>query len=127
MIQRNNNYYTQGHSRLGSKHISVQPPTFLLRHHLVLWSIAHSLAVLVLLTSALAELLLTESSLLILLDDGTASAAAGKGEIGQACALEVVLLADIGTLHEHGNPVETEAAGGGEQETLLLGLGMPSG
>lgn len=54
------------------------------------------------------------SSLLLLLDKIAATAAAGGGNVDQAAALEVVLLADVGTLKGHGNPVKSEAAGSPE-------------
>ena len=48
---------------------------------------------------AVAEQLLTMLSLLVLLDQTAAAAAARKQQVGDAVALEVVLLAHILTLH----------------------------
>lgn len=58
---------------------------------------------------------------LLLLDEVTQPAAAGEGDIGQTVALEVVLGADVGALHGHGDPVEAEAAGTAEEEALFAG------
>jgi hypothetical protein len=77
---------------------------------LILRGIAHSISLCILLGRTLGQLSLPELSLLILLDSRAAPTAAGEGEIGQACTLKMVFLADVGTLHEHRNPVETEAA-----------------
>jgi len=68
-------------------------------------------------TSTFAELLLTESRLLVLLGEGAESAAAREGKIGQTVTLEVVLLADVGALNPHGNPVKTNAGGASQEKT----------
>lgn len=57
----------------------------------------------------LGQFLLTEFGLLVLLDEGAAATAAGCEEVGDETALEVVLSADIGTLEEHGDPMQCEA------------------
>ncbi len=56
--------------------------------------------------------------LLVLLDQGAEPTAAGESDISDAVALEVVLGADIGTLHRHGKPVQSEAATRAEEKTL---------
>lgn len=56
--------------------------------------------------------------LLVLLDEGAAAAAARDGEIGQAVALEVELVADVGALHRRGDAGDTDAAGSAEEEAL---------
>lgn len=58
-------------------------------------------------------------SLLLLLDEIAKSAAARQRDIGQAAALEVVLLADVGTLHRHGDPPETDTARTAEEKALF--------
>jgi len=52
------------------------------------------------------HLLFSELDLLLLLDKRAAAAAARHQQICDAVALEVVLAADVGALHDHGNPVE---------------------
>ena len=53
-----------------------------------------------------------------MLDEGTAATAARGQEIGDEIALEVVFLTDVGTLHEHRNPVETDTHRGPEPQAL---------
>lgn len=57
---------------------------------------------------------------LLLLNEIAQSAAARQGDVRQARALEVVLLADVGALHRHGDEVQTEAAGTAEEKALEL-------
>jgi hypothetical protein len=54
--------------------------------------------------------------LLVLLDETAETAAARKSNISETAALEIVLVADIGTLHWHRNPVKPEAGGTAEEE-----------
>ena len=61
---------------------------------------------------------LAMSSLLLLLDEIAATAAASGGDVDQAASLEVVLLADVGTLKGHRDKVKTEAAGSPEHQAL---------
>ena len=56
--------------------------------------------------------------LLLLLDEVADAAAAGRRDIDEARALEVVPVADLGALHRHGNPVEAEAASTAEEKAL---------
>ena len=58
------------------------------------------------------------SGLLVLLNKITEATTAGSGNIDKAATLEVVLLADVGALKGHGNPVKTEAARAAEQKAL---------
>jgi len=53
---------------------------------------------------------------LLLLNQVAKSAAAGSGDIGDAGTLEVVLAADICTLHGFWDPVKTKAHGGKEEK-----------
>lgn len=65
------------------------------------------------------QLFLPELNLLLLLNEGTATAAARCQEIGDEVALEVVLVTDIGALHEHGDPVETDTHRSPEAQALV--------
>lgn len=62
--------------------------------------------------------------LFVLLDQAAAVAAARGEEIREAVALEVVLLANVHSLHGHGDPVQTEAAGTAEEEALDVVLAL---
>ncbi len=76
--------------------------------------------------ATLSQERLVMGGLLLLLDQIADTAAAGGGDVGDAVALEVVLLADIGALHGHGDPVKTEASRGTEEEALrVLLAGYP--
>jgi len=68
--------------------------------------------------------LLVRRHLLVLLDEIADAAAAGRGDIGEAAALEVVFGADLGALHRHGDPVETDAPGTAEEKALYLVLSV---
>lgn len=48
--------------------------------------------------------------LLLLLDQIAQHAAARGGDVGGAVAAEVVLVAQVGSLHGHGDPVQAKAA-----------------
>jgi hypothetical protein len=61
-------------------------------------------------------------SLLLLLDEGAAAAAARKSDVGQATALEVVLAADLGTLHGEGDAGKANAGGSAEEQALWESL-----
>jgi len=82
--------------------------------HLTLLSIDHRVSVGVLLAS---NQLLAALGFLLLLDQVTESAAAGKGNIGDARSLEVILVTDVASLHGFWNPVKTNAHGGQEEQT----------
>jgi hypothetical protein len=69
--------------------------------------------------TAFGELLLAEGSLLVLLAEGAEGAAAGKGKIGQAGSLELVLLAHLSALHPDGNEAEANAVSSDDQKALL--------
>jgi hypothetical protein len=89
------------------------------RDSLRLWCVVHGLLVLVLCsTGALSNLLLTVSSFFVELDKGAETAAAGECEIGQARTLEVILLADVGTLHPERDEGETDAGRGDDEKAL---------
>jgi hypothetical protein len=66
-----------------------------------------------------AQKLLVVLRLLLLLDQVAESAAAGGSNVGDAGTLEVVLVADIHTLHGLWDPVKTEAHGGKEEQALF--------
>lgn len=68
----------------------------------------------------LCQLFFTEFGFLVLLDERAASTAARGEQISDAVALEVVLLADVGTLEHHRNEVKPEAGEAGEHEALFV-------
>jgi hypothetical protein len=80
------------------------------------WWIRHALGFGI--TSLVPEFFLPELNLLFLLNQGTASTAARRQEISDEVALKVVFATDIGALHEHGDPVETETAWSPEAQAL---------
>jgi hypothetical protein len=84
-----------------------------------LLGICHAARRLVLLFNGGAALLVGRH-LLVLLDEIADAAAAGRGDVGEAAALEVVLGADLGALHRHRDPVETDAPGTAEEKALYL-------
>jgi len=63
-----------------------------------------------------AQLFLLVLGFLFLLDQVAESTAAGGGNVGDAGSLEVVLVADVHSLHGFWHPVETEAHGGKEEK-----------
>ena len=85
--------------------------------HLLLLVICHATLGLVLLCDSRAALLMRRN-FLVLLDQVAETAAAGRGDVDEAAALEVVTGADFGTLHRHGNPVETDAASTADEKAL---------
>jgi len=58
----------------------------------------------------------TMLNLLFCLHKIAESTATCRGDVDNTVALKVVSATDIRTLHGHGNPVETEAAGGAEHQ-----------
>ena len=58
---------------------------------------------------------------LLLLDQIAKHTAAGGGDVGRAVAAEVILVAHVGALHGHGNPVQRDAARGAEEQALCVG------
>jgi hypothetical protein len=122
LCQRNSFFLFRG------KNLVTRPNSIFVIHFrkiLRLLVVVHSFLVRVLSIgdgAALEKLLLTESSFLVLLAEGAETAAAGDGEIRQAGALEVVLLADFGALHPEGDDAAAEATGGGNEEALNRSL-----
>jgi hypothetical protein len=84
---------------------------------LTLLSVDHRIALDVLLARVS---LLAVLRFLLLLNQVAESAAAGSGDIGDAGTLEVVLAADICTLHGFWDPVKTKAHGGKEEKALQI-------
>jgi hypothetical protein len=80
-------------------------------------TIAHGVAGLRVLLST-GEFLLTGFGFLVLLNEIAECAAASAEDVGDAVSLEVVLAANVGTLHGLGDPVETDAGRGKEEEAL---------
>ena len=64
--------------------------------------------------------------LLLLLDEVAEAAAAGRGDVDQARALEVVPLADLGALQRQRDPVEAEATGAGDEQALGMLANEPT-
>jgi hypothetical protein len=86
----------------------------------LLWGgIDHGVATLGVLGST-EKLLLAVIALLLLLGQVAENAAPGLGQVGDAISLEVVLAADIGTLHGLWDAVETNASGSKEEKALEL-------
>jgi hypothetical protein len=71
-------------------------------------------------TRLVAQLLLALLDFLLLLDEGAAAAAARCQAVRHEVALQVVLVADVGALHEHGDDVQTEAARRPEAQALIV-------
>jgi len=89
--------------------------------NILLTRVDHPLLGLVLLiVDTSAKLCLAELGFLLLLDDGAETAAARQGNIGKAAALEVVLAADFGTLHNQGNDRKANAGRTGKEETRCV-------
>ena len=80
-----------------------------------------------LLDAALGQEGLAVGRLLLLLDEVAEAAAAGRGDVDQARALEVVPLADLGALQRQRDPVEAEAAGAGDEQALKRSAGTSAG
>ena len=90
-------------------------------HHLILSTllVLHACGCLILLcVHAGLEQGLMVGGLLVLLDKRAAAAAAGRGNVHEAAAVEVVLLAHVRTLHGHGNPMEADARRTAEEKAL---------
>jgi len=66
--------------------------------------------------AAAAKQSLAVLGLLVLLDDGAEAAAAGEGNVGEAAALKVVLVADLGALHDEGDDGKANAGGTDEEK-----------
>lgn len=77
-----------------------------------------SLGLILLLDARGLQKLLTVSSLLVLLDETAATAAERRRQVTETAALEVVLFAEVGSLHGNGDPVQTAAHGTTEEEAL---------
>jgi hypothetical protein len=82
-------------------------------------TIGHGVARLIVLLGT-GELKLAVLGFLVLLGEIAEGAAAGAEDIGDAVSLEVILAADLGALHCLGNPVETDAGRGEEEESLKM-------
>jgi len=95
--------------RFRLKHLSVRDLDLLLRG-----TIVHGGGLGVLLGTL--ELLLAELRFLLLLGQIAESAAAGEEDVSDTIALEVVFSANVGALHGLGDPVETDAGRGEEEE-----------
>lgn len=94
---------------------------------LVLSRVGHAtLGGLVLLLDRVVEQRFAVLDLLVLLHQRAAPAAAGRGEVAEAAALEVVLLADLLALHRHHAGRKGDAGGSEEQEALGLPLVKPN-
>jgi len=92
--------------------------------------VRHALSRLVLLLdTAAGGRRLPVGSLVFLLNDGAAAAAAREGNVGKAATLEIVLLADLGTLQGQRDDGKTDAAGAAEEEARsvdgLIALEVP--
>lgn len=96
------------------RHQGIAPRFFPV--HLLL-AVLHAARRVVLLLDGSAALLV-RGNLLVLLDEIADAAAAGSCDVDEAAALQVVLGANLGALHGHGNPVQTEAAAAAEEEAL---------
>lgn len=71
-----------------------------------------------LLFAGVAEQSLAGVDLLLMLHDGAARAAERLAEVAAARALEVVLFADVASLHGGGNAPDAEARRGAVEHTL---------